>query len=263
MNNQKLIEESPAPCLSENAREKLRQTALEIARLFDYVGVGSVEFLVDNDGDFYFTEIKARIQIEHAVSEMLSNVDIVAEQIRIAAGAPMSIRQEKIQLRGWTMQCRINAEDPWNHYLPSPGQLQRFRLPAGPFVRVDTYGYAGCRIPVRYDSLLANVIVWGNTRAECVQRMKRALEDFRITGVQTNLTLHRHILQHPGVTAGKYDVSTMQEVEIWHDVLDEEERRDLAIAAAVAFALRNQGGDVVMPNRVRSGWHTSSRRLPS
>ena len=162
--NQKLIEESPASCLEQSQREALWAMALDIARLFHFQGVGSVEFLLDSAGNFHFTEIKSRIQIEHPVSEMISDVDIVAEQIRIAAGEPLSVTQEGIRLNGHAMICRINAEDPWNDYLPSPGELRRFRLPQGPGVRVDTYGYVGCQIPIRYDSLLAKVTVWDDTR---------------------------------------------------------------------------------------------------
>ncbi len=264
LHNQKLIEESPAPCLGDEQRTRLWQAALEIARLFAYENAGTVEFIVDREGRFYFTEMKGRIQIEHPVSEMVSDVDIVREQICIAAGDPLSRRQEDVELRGHAMQCRINAEDPWNRYLPSPGELRRFRLPGGLHVRVDTYGYVGCRVPVRFDPLLANVVVWGQTRAECLQRMRRALEDFKIVGVQTNLPLHIHILNTPEFVAGNCDIShTLTEREFTARQGLPDFRRDLAAAAAVAFVLRREGAKPTTPARLSSGWHRSSRRLPS
>ncbi|MCB0158001.1 MAG: ATP-grasp domain-containing protein [Caldilineaceae bacterium] len=264
--NQKLIEESPAPCLTPGQRDRLWQAAVEIAQLFDYQNVGTVEFLVDGEGRFYFTEIKARIQIEHPVSEMVSGVDIVHEQIRIAAGLPLHTNQAGVKLQGWAMQCRINAEDPWNNFLPSPGTLERFRLPGGPGVRVDTYGYVGCHVPVRYDSLLANVVTWADTRCACITRAQRALEDFKIVGVQTNLAMHLPILADPKFVNGDYDTNYLR---YWRRpgglnraTTDERLRRDLAAATAVAFMLRHHSGETAMPARFTGGWHRSSRRLP-
>jgi acetyl/propionyl-CoA carboxylase alpha subunit len=260
--NQKLIEESPAPCLEQGQREALWAMALDIARLFHFQGVGSVEFLLDGAGNFHFTEIKSRIQIEHPVSEMISDVDIVAEQIRIAGGEPLSVTQEQIRLNGHAMVCRINAEDPWNDYLPSPGELRRFRLPQGPGVRVDTYGYVGCQIPVRYDSLLAKVAVWDDTRAACISRLLRALQEFRIVGVQTNLPLHLQILRDPGFVEGRVDTNFMQRFRFGSYSASDEERRDVAAMAAVAYLLRNRMARPVVPQRLQSGWHRSARRLP-
>jgi acetyl-CoA carboxylase biotin carboxylase subunit len=260
--NQKLIEESPAPSLSDSRRQALWQMALDIARLFHFQNVGAVEFLVDDAGNLHFTEIKGRIQIEHAVSEMVSDIDIVREQIRIAAGEALGLAQADIRLSGWAMQCRINAEDPWNDYLPSPGLLTRFRLPQGPDVRVDTYGYAGCEIPQRYDPLLANLIVKARTREECVQRMRRALQEFRIVGVQTNLPLHMQILHEEQFAAGRYDTRYMSQFRFETQCHDEEMRRDLAAMVAVAYALRGHIGKPQTPERIQTGWHRSARRLP-
>lgn len=264
--NQKLIEESPAPCLTPGQRARLWDAAIEIAKLFNYENVGTVEFLVDGEGRFYFTEMKARIQIEHPVSEMVSGVDIVHEQIRIAAGLPLHTDQAGVRLQGWAMQCRINAEDPWNNFLPSPGTLERFRLPGGPGVRVDTYGYAGCHVPMRYDSLLANVVTWADTREACIIRARRALEDFKVVGVQTILAMHLQILSDPDFIQGTYDTNYMRR---WrregaaHSGLDPRMARDLAAAAAVAFTLRHQSGKSTTPDRFAGGWHRSSRRLPA
>jgi acetyl/propionyl-CoA carboxylase alpha subunit len=260
--NQKLIEESPAPSLNDTQRTALWQMALDIARLFRYQNAGAVEFLVDEGGNFHFTELKGRIQIEHAVSEMVSDVDIVAEQIRIAAGEPLGRQQADIRLSGWAMQCRVNAEDPWNDYLPSPGLLTRFRLPQGPGVRVDTYGYAGCEIPQRFDPLLANLIVRSETREDCVQRLRRALQEFRIVGVQTNLPLHMQILHDEQFVAGDYDTRYMTRFQFETKCRDEEVRKDLAAMVAVAYALRGHIGKPQTPERIQTGWHRSARRLP-
>ena len=262
--NQKLIEESPSPSIDAAQRAELWQAAVDIARMFNFQNTGAVEFLVDNAGHFHFTELKARIQIEHPVSEMVSGIDIVREQIRIAAGEKLSHTQEEIRLNGWAMQCRINAEDPWNDYLPSPGRLTRFRLPQGPDVRVDTYGYVGCAIPERFDPLLANLIVKGDDRKICISRMRRALMEFRIVGVQTNLSLHKQILQDAAFTAGRYDTSFMGRFRF--DVsanTSDEVCRDLVAMTAVTYLLRRRVDAPVVPERVKSGWHRSARRLPS
>jgi acetyl/propionyl-CoA carboxylase alpha subunit len=193
---------------------------------------------------------------------MVSGIDIVREQIRIAGGEPLGFKQEDVLLDGWAMQCRINAEDPWNDYLPSPGLITRFRLPQGPGVRVDTYGYVGCEIPLRFDPLLANLIVKGDTREGCVQRMRRALQEFRIVGVQTNLPLHMQVLHDENFAAGNYDTRFMPQFKFETICRDEEVRRDLAAMVAVAYALRGHNGKPQTPERIQTGWHRSARRLP-
>ena len=265
--NQKLIEESPAPSLNESQRRTLWQMALDIARLFHYQNAGAVEFLMDEGGNLHFTELKGRIQIEHAVSEMVSGIDIVREQIRIAAGESLGRTQAQIHLSGWAMQCRINAEDPWNDYLPSPGLITRFRLPQGPNVRIDTYGYVGCEIPQRFDPLLANLIVKGDARPDCIQRMRRALQEFRIVGVETNLPLHMQILHDEQFAEGSYDTRYMTQFRFETRCRDEEVRKDLAAMVAVAYALRSRGhlggiGKPQTPERIQTGSHSSARRLP-
>ena len=260
--NQKLIEESPSPSIDQSQREALWAMALDIARLFHFQNTGAVEFLMDAAGNFHFTEMKARVQIEHGVSEMLTDVDIVREQLRIAAGEPLSKQQADIHMRGWAMQCRINAEDPWNDYLPSPGRLSRFRLPQGPCLRVDTYGYAGCEIPQRYDPLLANLMVRGENREVCLARLRRALGEFRVVGVQTNIPLHMQLVNDPRFVAGVYDTNFMARFRFDENHRSEETRRDLAAIAAVAYALRGRVGKPVAPQRIQTGWHRSARRLP-
>ncbi len=201
---QKIIEEAPATCLNGVQREQLWQTALDIARLFNYENVGTVEFIVDKHGNFYFSEIKARIQVEHPLTEMLTRLDLVREQIRIAAGEELPLAQEDVWLGGAAMMCRIRASDPWRDYLPSPGTLKRVRLPGGPEVRVDTYVYCRCEVPPAYDPLIAKLTVWGKSREMCRQRLERALQDFSVIGAPTNLALLQHIVQNPKFVEGVY-----------------------------------------------------------
>jgi len=260
-NNQKLVTESPAPYLSPSQRRRLWAAALQIARLFGCYSACTVEFVVDQDEEFYFTEIKPRIQVEHPVSEMVTRVDIVREQIRIAAGETLSYTQGDVRLRGVAMQCRINAEDPWNRSLPSPGRIRLFRAPGGPNVRVDTYAYSGCDVPVRYDPLLAKVVVWGSDRDECIWRMRRALGEFTISGVQTNLPLFQRILDEQDFIRGEYTTEFCQR-PLLSPRTGERDLRDLAVAAAIAYVGRNQAFRPTTPERVNTGWHHESRRLP-
>lgn len=257
--NQKLIAESPAPCLTEKQRAHVCQTAVRLARLFDFRGVGTIEFLVGEQGTICFSDFKGRIQVEHPITEMVTGVDIVAEQLAIASGLPLRLRQEDVQPHGWAMQCRINAEDPWNRFMPSPGTLHRFRLPGGLNVRVDSYGYAGCSVPVRYDSLLALVVAWSEDREGCIRRMQRALQDFIIVGVQTNLALHQRIVEHPDFLGGRYDTDFIHHARL-ADPAPLEDLRDVAIAAAIAYERRNKASRPVQPDRLQSGWHRSLRR---
>jgi acetyl/propionyl-CoA carboxylase alpha subunit len=261
LGNQKIVEETPAPCLTQAQQEQLWKMAIEIARLFDYRNVGSVEFRLDQAGRVYFTEIKARIQIDHPVIEMVTRVDLVREQMRLAAGEPLTLKQEDIRPQGWAMQCRINAQDTLNNFLPSPGFLRRFRLPGGPNIRVDTYAYSGCHVPVRFDPILAKLVVWGADRDECVNRMRVALESFIIRGIQTNLPLLQRILNEPDFIRGKYATDFLERGGV-EKPAPETDLRDLAVAAAVAYVGRNLMFRPSTPDRLYSGWHRSSRQLP-
>ena len=259
--NQKMIEESPSPVLTQKQREHMWQTAIEIARLVNFRSAGSIEFFVDGSGQYYFSEIKPRIQMEHPVTEMVSAVDIVREQIRIAAGEPLSITQADVQLRGHAISCRISAEDPWHHFMPGSGRLQRVRLPAGPGVRVDTHVYDGYPMPAQYDPIIARVIVWGIDRDDCVRRIQRALSETSLIGLPTNLPMHQLIVNHPDFIAGNYATDSLQR-EIPEIVLTERDARDLAVAAAIIYVRRNLTRPSDIPARLLSGWHQSSRRLP-
>jgi acetyl-CoA carboxylase, biotin carboxylase subunit len=260
-NNQKIVTEAPAPYLTQTQREQLWRDAIEIARLFGCRNACTVEFVIDDAGRRFFTEIKARIQIEHAITEILTRVDMVCEQIRIASGDPLSIGQADVLLTGSAMQCRINAEDPWNRFLPSPGRISGFRLPGGPFVRVDTYAYSGCEIPLHYDPIFAKLVTWGADRSICVSRMRRALEECVIAGIQTNIPLLHGVLNDPDFIRGVYTTEFSRRPLVVNDT-PERELHDLAAAAAVAYLRRTAGAHTSLPERLHSGWHQDSRHLP-
>jgi acetyl-CoA carboxylase, biotin carboxylase subunit len=259
-NTRKVIGESPAPGISQDQREAIWSTALQIAHLFDIRGAATIEFVVDRDGQHYFTEIKPRIQVEHLASEMVTRIDTVREQLRIAAGEPLGYTQEQVRLNGVSIFCRVNAEDPWHGYLPSPGHITNFRIPGGPNVRVDTYAYAGAEVPVHYDSLLAKLVVWGATRAECLRRVHRALQEFQIDGVRTNLGLLRLIVNDAEFVAGTYTTDSSQ-----RNLIDTppsgNDMADMAAVAALAFLLRSRSASPVTPPAFTSGWYHDSRKL--
>jgi acetyl-CoA carboxylase, biotin carboxylase subunit len=259
--NQKMMEEAPAPYLSPAQRERLWETAVEIARLIGFSGVGTIEFMGDLDGRLFFTEIKPRIQIEHTVTEMISGVDLVREQIRLAAGESLAFSQADIRLTGHAISCRITAQDPWRHYMPSPGTLRRVRLPTGHGVRVDTYAYSGCEVPAQYDPIVAKVITWGHDRAESAHRLQRALSEIALIGVATTLPIQQLIVRHPEFLQAEYHTESLRR-DLPEDTLPEEQARDLAVAAAIAYVRRSLAGQPSVPDRLRSGWHRSSRRLP-
>ncbi len=194
--HQKIIEEGPSPAMDEAARERLRDLAIRSVIAAGYESAGTLEFLLDAQGNFYFIEINCRIQVEHPVTEMLTGIDLIGEQIRIASDEPLSLRQEEITFRGHAIEFRINAEDPSDNFSPQTGQVETLNLPGGPGVRVDTHLYAGYEIPPYYDSLLAKLIVWGETREVALARSRRALAEFEVGGVKTNLSFHRGIIDN-------------------------------------------------------------------
>ncbi|NTW02465.1 MAG: ATP-grasp domain-containing protein [Oscillochloris sp.] len=260
-NTRKVIGESPAPGLSQAQREAIWQTAIQVGRLFNIRGVATVEFVVDQYGQHYFTEIKPRIQVEHLATEMVTRIDAVREQLRVAAGEPLSYTQDQVRLNGVSIFCRINAEDPWHGYLPSPGHITCFRTPGGPNVRVDTYAYAGADVPVHYDSLLAKLVVWGATRTECLNRVHRALQEFLIDGVRTNLGLLRLIVNDPEFVDGTYTTESAQR-HLMDAPPSEQNLGDIAAVAALAFLTRARSANPVTPPAFMSGWYHDSRKLP-
>jgi len=207
--HQKLLEESPSPALSGKLREEMGKAAVEVAAIAGYVGAGTVEFLLDRDGGFYFMEMNTRIQVEHPVTEMVTGLDLVKEQIRIAAGEDLRFNQGEVALRGHSVECRINAEDSQD-FLPSPGRITDLRLPGGTGVRVDTHAYPGYVIPPFYDSLLAKLIVHGADREEALARMRRALDEFKVEGVKTTLPFHRKLLEDPAFIRGEFSTNFLE-----------------------------------------------------
>jgi acetyl-CoA carboxylase biotin carboxylase subunit len=205
--HQKLIEESPSPAVTPTLREAMGSAALAGARAINYAGAGTMEFLLDEDGSFYFMEMNTRLQVEHPVTEAVTGLDLVKEQIRVAAGEPLGYTQEAIQLRGHSIECRINAEDPDKDFRPAPGRVEYLHFPGGPGVRVDSHIYAGYRIPSHYDSLIAKVITWGDDRAEAIARMRRALGETLIEGIPTTISFQLRVLSTPAFIQGKIDTS--------------------------------------------------------
>jgi acetyl-CoA carboxylase biotin carboxylase subunit len=207
--HQKLIEESPAPTLQDHERERCLQAACRAAREIGYVGAGTMEFLLDKSGTLRFMEMNTRLQVEHCVSEMRSNIDLVGEQIRIAAGHRLGYDQSAIDLRGHAIECRINAEDPTDGFRPSPGTITRWEPPSGPNLRVDTHVCSGYRVPPHYDSLLGKLVAWGTSRAEATATLIEALDRFVCEGVPTTLPMHRAVLGSTAFAAGDYTTRTI------------------------------------------------------
>jgi acetyl-CoA carboxylase biotin carboxylase subunit len=208
--HQKLIEEAPSPALDQALREQIGSSAVRLAAAINYVGAGTIEFLLDGDGSFYFMEMNTRIQVEHPVTEMCTNFDLVKEQIRVAAGEPLSMVLHGSRLRGHAIECRVNAEDPARNFQPSPGLITAYHPPGGPGVRVDTHIYDGYTVPPYYDSLLAKVIVHGNDREEAIARMRQALDSFIIEGVTTTIPFLSRVMRHPDFVAGQVDTKFLE-----------------------------------------------------
>lgn len=206
--NQKIFEEAPSPALNQAQREDIGMTVARAMKKLGYRGAGTIEFLYENE-QFYFIEMNTRLQVEHPVTEMITGIDIVREQIRIAEGKELSFSQEDVLLVGHAIECRINAEHP-RTFAPSPGLITNFHAPGGPDVRLDSAAYAGYRIPPHYDSLIAKLIVHGRTRRECLMRLRRALQEMVIDGVHTTLDLHRDLVEVPDVQDGNYDIHWLE-----------------------------------------------------
>jgi acetyl-CoA carboxylase biotin carboxylase subunit len=208
--HQKLVEESPAPHLPEKVRDAMCAAAVRLAKAAGYYSAGTCEFLVDQDNNFYFIEVNARIQVEHPVTELVTGVDLIREQIRVAAGEKLRFRQDEIVHRGAAIEVRINAEDPDNDFRPSPGVVTAWRPPGGPGVRLDTHVVTGYRVPPNYDSMVAKLLVYQPTRAEALAVMRRALREFGVEGIRTTIPIHRRIFDAPEFVAGRVDTTFIE-----------------------------------------------------
>jgi acetyl-CoA carboxylase biotin carboxylase subunit len=210
--HQKLVEESPSPLLKDELRQKLCEAAVRLAKAAGYVNAGTVEFLVDDENHFFLLEVNARIQVEHPVTEQVTGIDLIKEQIRIASGLPLSIKQKDVQRIGHAIECRINAEDPQRNFAPSPGLIEELRVPGGPGVRLDSHVYAGYRIPPNYDSMIGKLIVHRPTRALAIATMKRALGEFHVSPIKTTIPLQLQILNNQNFVRGDVDTGFVERV---------------------------------------------------
>ncbi len=263
--HQKLIEEAPSPLLADNEelRQRMGAVAVQAACAVDYANAGTVEFLVDQNLNFYFLEMNTRLQVEHPVTESVTGMDIVTEQIRVANGRPLSHHQADILRHGHAIECRINAEDPYNNFLPSTGRISMTQSPTGPGIRVDTGIYVGFEISPYYDPLISKLIVWGETRSQAIARMRRALEEYRIVGVRTNIPFHQTMMSTYPFITGKYNTRL---VEDEFPIIDAAENREhyLDIAALMATMvththLESQAQSAAAPSQ-KSNWKWSARQ---
>ena len=211
--HQKLIEESPSPAVTPEIRKAMNEAVVRGATKVGYNSAGTIEFLLDSDGKFYFMEMNTRIQVEHPVTEFVTGIDLIKEQIRVAAGEKLSKKMQKYKLRGHAIECRINAEDPTRDFRPSPGKITSFHVPGGLGVRVDTHAYAQYVIPPYYDSLVAKLITHGRDREEALNRMERALEEFIIEGVSTTIPLHQRIIQNEKFRKGDFNTKFLEDFD--------------------------------------------------
>lgn len=211
--HQKVLEESPSPAIDDELREKMGHTAVQAARAVGYESAGTIEFLLDKDKNYYFMEMNTRIQVEHPVTEFVTNVDLIKSQIRIATGEPLNIRQEDIEFKGHAIECRINAENPEQNFRPSPGKIERLHLPGGKGIRVDTAVYAGYTISPYYDSMIAKLIVLGKSRNEAIKKMKSALSEFIVDGIDTNVDFQMEIMNHPKFQSGDFSTDFIEQME--------------------------------------------------
>jgi acetyl-CoA carboxylase biotin carboxylase subunit len=213
MRYQKLIEESPSPFVDEALRNKLGETAIRVARSVGYTNAGTMEFLVDKNKNFYFMEVNARVQVEHPVTELVTGLDIVQQQILLAQGEKLMLGQDEIHLNGWSMECRINAADPADNFMPSPGEIQELVLPNGPGVRVDTHIYNHYEISPFYDSLIGKLVVWAKDRDMAIKRMQRALSEFQIEGIKVTVPFHQRVFQDEDFIRGDIDTHFLQKFD--------------------------------------------------
>jgi acetyl-CoA carboxylase biotin carboxylase subunit len=258
--HQKIIEETPSPIVTPELRARMGEAAVQAARACGYTNAGTIEFLVDAERRFYFLEMNTRLQVEHPITELVTGVDLVERQIRIAEGAEIS--EVTPAPRGHAVECRIYAEDPWNDFLPAPGLIKRLVSPGGPGVRDDSGIYAGFRIPMEYDPLISKLVVWGEDRKQALARMLRALEEYTLTGVRTNIPFLRKIVRHPEFRKGVYDTHFIprHQEELLREDGGRPETVALAAAAVLAWLAEDRGEKIQFPARIEnSPWKMSGR----
>lgn len=211
---QKLIEEAPSPAVTQEKRQEMGEAAVAAAKAVEYSGAGTIEFIYDRDGNYYFMEMNTRIQVEHPVTELITGIDLIKEQIFVAAGHPLSFTQEEVTFNGWAIECRINAENPDKNFMPSAGKIEMYLPPGGFGVRIDSAAYPGYVISPFYDSMIAKLIVWGKTREEAIQRMKRALSEFVIEGIETTVPFHERVFKHEAFVSGDFNTNFLENYDL-------------------------------------------------
>ncbi len=257
--HQKLLEESPSVFVTPELRERMGAAALAAVRAANYRNLGTVEFLVDRDGAFYFLEVNTRLQVEHPVTELVTGLDLVWEQLRIASGEPLSVTQEQVRPRGHAIECRITAEDPFNGFVPSPGVIRVLRHPRGPFVRVDTGVFTCSEVSLHYDSLIAKLLTWGPDRATAIARARDALREFVIEGIRTTVPFHELLLASPAFVAGDLSTDFIDRHLSLHDPGKPQRHREIAAIAAAFLRHRRVSGSAPAAPAGRSAWKLSGR----
>jgi acetyl-CoA carboxylase biotin carboxylase subunit len=257
--HQKLIEEAPSPAIDDELRTQMGEVAVKAAQAAGYVSAGTIEFLLDRDHNFYFLEMNTRLQVEHPVTEMVTGVDIVKEMLRIAAGRKLRYSQEDIQMNGWAIECRILAEDPYHDFMPSIGKITGLWEPTGHGVRLESGIYPGIEVNPYYDSLIAKLLAWGETRGEAILRMRRALAEYRIIGIKTTLPFHIQVMNSARYQGGQFDTGFLEQ----HFTLDELSHPDhtkVAIIAATLLAHQRNQEAIVLKQRGLSPWKIVGRK---
>jgi acetyl/propionyl-CoA carboxylase alpha subunit len=258
--HQKIVEEAPSTLLDEGLRAEMGAAACRLLASAGYRNAGTVEFLLDAERRFYFLEVNTRLQVEHPVTELVTGLDLVVEQLRIAAGDALGYAQGDVTPRGWAIECRISAEDPAAGFIPSPGRITTWRPPAGPWVRVDAGVYEGAEVPLHYDPLMAKLIVWGRDRGEAVQRMRRALDEFAVAGVRTTIPFHRALMRHPDFLAGRLSTAFVERAfPGGRGVPPPSPERARAAAVAAALRARTPAPTVAPAPPGPSPWAMASR----
>jgi acetyl-CoA carboxylase biotin carboxylase subunit len=254
--HQKLVEESPSVALDDKLREKMSKAAIAAVKAAGYINAGTIEFLLDKDLNFYFLEMNTRLQVEHAVSELVTGVDIVKEQLRIASGRPLSYKQKDIHNRGWAMECRITAEDPYNGFLPSTGRIISLYEPTGPGVRLESGVYEGFEVGLYYDPLIAKLCVWGPDRATAIMRVKRALSEYKILGIATSIPFHQKLFESTSFIGGHFDTTFLDDRFAMEPGGSDKNEKVAAIVAALLTHDRRQHALNIPPptSSARGGW---------
>jgi acetyl-CoA carboxylase biotin carboxylase subunit len=257
---QKVLEETPSPFLDNDTRHEMGRIAVKAAKAVNYRNAGTVEFIVDKDRNFYFLEMNTRLQVEHPVTEMVTGIDLVKWQMKIAAGMPLELKQEDIVPRGWSIQCRIYAEDPENDFLPSPGRITHLRTPSGGIgVRYDNGTYEGYEVPLEYDPLLSKLVTWGETREEAIQRMTRALSEYQVYGIKTTIPFFMRILHHPQFLSGNYNTHFIESLGKARDRAESREEIVALITAGIKTYMENKSRSLSRDAKKMSHWKLQGR----